>query len=37
MHLDVIRGVRAAAERNGESVASFVDRALRGEIQKSAG
>ena len=36
MHLDVIAGVRDAAERNGESVAAFVDRALRRELQRGA-
>jgi len=34
MHVDVIEGVRRAAERNGESAASFVDRALRAELQR---
>jgi hypothetical protein len=35
MHVDVISGVRQAAQRNGESVASFVSRALREELQRT--
>jgi hypothetical protein len=35
MHLAVIAAVREAAERNGESVAAFVDRSLRRELQRS--
>jgi hypothetical protein len=36
MHVEVIAHVRQAAERNGESVAAFVDRALRRELQQTA-
>ncbi len=35
MHVDVVQGVREAAKRNGESVAGFVDRALRSELRRS--
>ena len=35
MHVDVISGVRQAAQRGGESVASFVDRALRNELRRT--
>ena len=36
MHLDVIDAVRKTAKSNGESVAAFVDRALRTELRRAA-
>jgi hypothetical protein len=35
MHLDVISAVREAAEPKAESVAAFVDRALRNELRRT--
>lgn len=36
MHLDVIDAVRKTAKCNGESVAAFVDRALRTELRRAS-